>query len=76
MNKKDSKKKIKPKNKKTTKKKDNYFKSIIKELSKVKWPSLKNMVKYTIATVIFCLFFSLFFFGLDVLFAFIKGWFN
>lgn len=69
-------KKQKKVTKKPIKKKDSYLKNVVKELSKVKWPSFKLMVKYTIATIIFCLFFALFFFGLDVVFALIKGWFN
>ena len=33
-------------------KKNGYFKEVGKELSKVKWPERKEVVKYTVATVI------------------------
>ena len=33
-------------------KKNGYFKEVGKELSKVKWPERKDVVKYTVATVI------------------------
>ena len=36
-------------------KKNSYFKEVGKELSKVKWPDKKDIIKYTIATVIFVL---------------------
>ena len=64
------------KNKKKTVKKDNFFKEVKKELKKVSWPSKKNMVKFSITTICFIVIFSLFFFGLDSIFAFIKGLMN
>ena len=42
------------------------------ELSRIKWPSKKDMVKYSIATIIFVIFFALFFFGIIVLMSFLK----
>ena len=36
-------------------KKSNYFKEVGKEMSKVKWPERKEVVKYTVSTVIFVL---------------------
>lgn len=51
----------------------NWFKSVIKEVSKVKWPSRKEMIKYSIATIIFIIFFSLFFYAIELLMAFIKS---
>ena len=51
----------------------NFFKDVKKEISKVKWPSRKNMIKYTIITVVFILFFALFFLSLDLIIAFIKS---
>lgn len=44
--KKESKKKVK---------KNGFFKEVGKELSKVKWPEKKDIIKYTIATIIFVL---------------------
>ena len=57
-------------------KKEGFFKGIKKELGLVKWPSAKEIVKYTIATVIFCLIFVAFFEVLNVIMAFVKGLFN
>ena len=39
-----------------------FFHEVKKEISKVKWPSRKDMVKYTITTVLFVIFFALLFF--------------
>ena len=50
-----------------------FFHEVKKEISKVKWPSRKDMVKYTITTVLFVIFFALLFFALDLIIAFIKS---
>ena len=34
-----------------------FFKDVKKEISKVKWPTKKNMVKYSLTTILFVLFF-------------------
>ena len=63
-------KKIKNKSKEKTKKsstpksKNFSFKS---EFNKIKWPSKKEMIKYSIATIVFIIFFALFFFAIDKL---------
>jgi len=57
-------------------KKESFFKQVKKEMKKVSLPSKKNMVKFTVTTISFILLFSLFFFGLDSIFAFIKGLMN
>ena len=44
-----------------------------KELGKVKWPNRKDMVKYSIATITFVIFFALFFYLIDLGVAFIKS---
>lgn len=49
-----------------------FFKDVKKELNKVKWPSKKNMVKYSVVTVVFIIFFTLFFTALDLIIAFVK----
>jgi preprotein translocase subunit SecE len=51
----------------------NFFIGIKKEMEKVKWPSKKEMVKYSITTIIFIIFFALFFFSLDLIFAYLKS---
>ena len=41
--------------KKETKTKENYFKSVKKEMKLVKWPDFKSVLKNTVATVSLCL---------------------
>ena len=50
-----------------------FFGEVRKELSKVKWPSKKDMVKYSIATIVFVIFFAGFFYLIDLAVAFIKS---
>ena len=42
-------------------------------MSKVKWPSKKDMVKYSIATIIFIVFFAVFFYLIDLIIALLKA---
>ena len=46
------------------------------EFTKVHWTSKTDMVKYSIATIIFIVFCSLFFYGIDALFAFFQALFK
>ena len=46
------------------------------EFTKVHWTSKTDMVKYSIATIIFIVFCSLFFYGIDALFAFFQSLFK
>lgn len=55
------------------KKISDWCKSVIKEVSKVKWPSKKEMLKYSIATIAFVIFFALFFYAIELLMAFFKS---
>lgn len=50
-----------------------WIKSVFKEVSKVKWPSKKEMLKYSIATIVFVVFFALFFYAIELLMAFLKS---
>ena len=50
-----------------------YFQEIKEEMKKVKWPTKKEMVKYSVSTLCFVVLFALYFFGIESLFAFIKG---
>ncbi len=70
MSKKEEKEKVKNKKKEKVKvnkpkeqkvKKEGFFKSVKSEFKKVRWPNRKEMVKYSIATIIFILFFAAFF---------------
>ena len=54
-------------------KKESLFKQIKKEMSKVHFPTRKDMVKYSIATIVFVLFFAGYFYLIEVVMAFIKS---
>ena len=75
--KKEETKEIKKDKKKKDKKKANttkkgFFREVKAEMDKVKWPSKKDMVKYSIATIVFVIFFALFFYGIDLVLALLK----
>ena len=53
-------------------KKDTFLSDVAAEMRLVRWPSAKEVTKYSIATLVFVLFFALFFFGFDALFALVK----
>ena len=55
-------------------KKESFTGDVIEELKLVRWPSKNEVVKYTIATLVFVAFFALFFTLIDVIFAAVKGW--
>lgn len=46
------------------------------EFTKVHWPSGKDMLKYSVATILFIVFFALFFYVIEVIFALIQTLFN
>lgn len=50
-----------------------FFKDVKNEVSKVKWPSKKDMVKYSVATIVFVVFFALFFYLIDLIIALLKA---
>ncbi len=66
-----SKRETKPKNKANAKK-DGFFKEVIFELKKVKWPDKKYMVKYSVATFVTIIICSLYFYLITVVFALLK----
>ena len=74
--KKEKTKEIKKDKKKETKavkvKKNSFMKEVRSEVKKVKWPSKKDMLKYSIATIVFVVFFALFFYAIDLLLALLK----
>lgn len=49
-----------------------YLKEVKQEATKVRWPDRKEMVKYATATIVFILFFALFFLGVDTLITLLK----
>lgn len=46
------------------------------EFKKVHWPTKKDMVKYSVATVVFVIFLSLFFYVVDIIFALVHSLFR
>lgn len=50
-----------------------FFKGVREELGKVTWPTKKDMVKYSAATILFILFFSAFFYLIDLIMALLKA---
>ena len=49
-----------------------YFKGVKKELGRIRWTSGKDLVKYSVATTLFMVFFGLFFLGIDLLVALLR----
>ena len=53
-------------------KKDTFLSDVRAEMRLVRWPSAKEVFKYSVACLIFVAFFALFFYGIDFLFALVK----
>ncbi len=43
----------------------NYFKGVFKEIKRIKWTSGSDLVKYSVATIMFVVFFGVYFYGID-----------
>ena len=56
-------------------KKESYLKGVKKEMKLVKWPTWKEVIKNTLATIVMVLFIVGFFLLLNLLLAVVKGWF-
>ena len=76
-------KKSEPKKKsKKTKEKKGYFALVAEEMKLVTWPTRKNMIKYSISTLLMIVFLAFFFLGItalfDLLYTFVQeqGWMN
>ena len=73
--------KTKKQTKKSTKKKETqkpqegYFKQVRKEMKLVKWPRAKEVLKYTISTIVFCAFLCALFMFLNLIMSLVRGWF-
>lgn len=50
-----------------------FFKGVGKETKMIRWPDGKMLVKYSSITIVMLVFFGLYFYGLDALFAFVRG---
>ena len=73
-------KKVTEKKEKNTKKKKgifkgikSYFKGVKKEIGRIRWTSGKDLVKYSIATIMFVIFFGVYFYLIDLAVAFIRS---
>lgn len=53
-------------------KKDTFASDVRAEMRLVRWPSAKEVFKYSVACLAFVIFFALFFYGIDFLFALVK----
>jgi preprotein translocase subunit SecE len=51
----------------------NFISGVKKEAERVRWPSKKDMVKYSVTTFVFIIFFAAFFTIVDFVFSFIKS---
>lgn len=49
----------------------NFFSGVKTEWKRVKWPSKKDVVKYSIATIVFIISCALFFYLIDIILAFL-----
>ena len=52
-----------------------FFRGVKKEAKAVRWPDMKSLVKYSCITIVMLVFFGLFFYGLDALFAVLRRMF-
>lgn len=50
-----------------------FFKGVKSETKTIRWPKGKTMIKYSCIVIVMMLFFGLYFYGLDVIFTFLKG---
>lgn len=51
----------------------NYFSDVKKEVSRIRWTNKKDLVKYSISTVVFMAFFGVFFYVIDLLVALLRS---
>ncbi len=65
--------KTKSKGKDKKPRKEKFLSSVKQEVKKVVWPSKKDVLKYTVATLIFCIIVMIFFQALDLGLSVIKG---
>ncbi len=55
-------------------KKEGYFSKVRREMRKVVWPTAGEIVKYSLAVIIFCVVLCLFFLGINAIASLVKGW--
>ena len=64
------------KKEKNNKPKEKFLVGVKKEMKLVIWPTAKEILKYTLATIIFCIILVAFFEVLNLVMAYVKGLFN
>lgn len=50
-----------------------YFRGVKKEISRIRWIGKKDLIKYSLSTIVFVLFFGLFFYVIDMLVALLRS---
>ena len=50
-----------------------YFKSVKNEMSRIRWTSKKELVKYSVSTIAFMVFFGIFFYAIDLIVALLRS---
>ncbi len=68
-------KRVNKKKEKNKVEKEGYFKLVKKEMKMVKWPTFKEVLKYTVSTIVFCVILCGIFMFLDLIMSMVKGWF-
>jgi len=56
-------------------KKESYFSKVRREMRKVVWPTIGEVVKYSVAVILFCVVLCLFFLGINAIASLVKGLF-
>lgn len=57
-------------------KKEGYFSKLHREMKKVVWPTAGEVIKYSLAVILFCVVLCLFFIGVDAIASLVKGLFS
>lgn len=50
-----------------------YFRGVKKEVARIKWTSKKDLLKYSLSTISFMIFFGVFFYLIDMLVALLRS---
>ncbi len=50
-----------------------YFRGVKKEISRIKWTNKKDLLKYSVASIVFVMFFGVFFYAIDMLVALLRS---
>ena len=50
-----------------------YFKGVFKEFKRIKWTTRKDLIKYSVASVCFVVFFGLYFYIVELLAVFLRS---